>query len=194
MEEKKRILQFVAVDCPPVIAYSIASGFEKDFRALYIMCLATLYYGTVAMSVLRIRKWTSEQMFWLPLAAIVGTWSIYQAWAHEYDTGFNATLTLAFFVTAWLFWMRYRRLSPGVITSAGGFVLWAAVFPLGMFLDAKFPNLHINPELWNTPKYFVAFGMIVTLLEYKSTALDNSTPPAHNPNHHPQRFSHFTST
>jgi signal transduction histidine kinase len=194
IDDKKRTLQFLAVACPPVIAYSIAYGFEKDLRALYIVCLATLYYGTVGMSLIKAPKLTLEQAFWLPVAAMVGTWSIYKAWLHEYDTGFNATMTLAFFVTAWLFWMRYRRLSPGVITSAGGFVLWAAVFPLSVLLDpTRFPNLHINPELWNTPKYFVAFGMIVTLLEDKSTGLEDSNSREHKLNQQLQRFSSITS-
>ena len=193
IDDKKRTLQLLAVACPPVVAYSIAYGFEKDLRALYIISLATLYYGTVAMSLIKAPKRTLEQAFWLPVAVIVGTWSIYKAWLHEYDTGFAATMTLAFLVTGWLFWRRYQRLSPGVITSAGGFVLWAAVFPVGAFLDAYFPNLHINPELWNAPKYFVAFGMIVTLLEDKSTGLEDSNLREHELNQQLQRFSSITS-
>ena len=38
-------------------------------------------------------------------------------------------------------------------------------------MDVWAPNLKINPELWNTPKFFVAFGMILTLLEDKSEFL-----------------------
>jgi two-component system NtrC family sensor kinase len=119
--------------------------------------------------------------------------SIQHIWSHDHDFGFLAILTIGFALPAFFYWRRYRRWSPGVITSAGGFLLWGAVFPVGMLLDAKWPDLHINPELWNTPKFFVAFGMILTLLEDKSEFLKSARAREHQLNRQLQKFAGITS-
>ncbi len=200
--DRRKTWTFLGLTCPPLLIYTTAYSFNTDFRWLYLLCLAVIYYGNVLFSVFARRRGTDqrtrrrearERVVWLSLAAIVGTWSIYRAWHHDYDAGFLATLTMAFFVTGWLFWKTYRRWSPGVIISAGGFVLWAAVFPVGAFLDVHFPGVHINPELWNTPKFFVAFGMILTLLEDKSSVIEDNSQREHKLNQQLQKFSSITS-
>src|SRR5258708_1880145 len=55
------------------------------------------------------------------------------------------------------------------------------------------PNFHINPEIWNTPKFFVAFGMILTLLEDKSEFLKSANEREGKLNQQIQRFAGITS-
>ncbi|HJX84816.1 MAG TPA: HAMP domain-containing sensor histidine kinase, partial [Candidatus Angelobacter sp.] len=160
---------------------------------LYIVCLAVIYHGNVLLALLARRKLNLERVFWLVLALVIGTWSIEEAWHRHYDTGYLAILTLSFFTAGVLFWSRYRRWSPGVIISGGGFLLWAAVFPVGAFIDAHYPGALINPELWNTPKFFVAFGMILTLLEDKSTVLEDNSQREQKLNLQLQKFASITS-
>jgi len=69
------------------------------------------------------------------------------------------------FIVAVLFWQRFRRATVGVLTTVSGFVAWGAVFPTGMLLNMYAPSLHVESEAWNIPKYFVAAGMILILLE-----------------------------
>jgi diguanylate cyclase (GGDEF)-like protein len=64
-----------------------------------------------------------------------------------------------------LFWNRYRRATAGVLTSVGGFTLWGAVFPASVLLQVLAPSVKVESEVWNIPKYLVAVGMILTLLE-----------------------------
>lgn len=198
----RRTLIFLGITCTPLLIYATAYAYNKDFRWLYLACLAVIYYGNVVLSLFMrrayaragARLWNApEVVFWLSLAVAVGTWAIYRAWQHDYDAGFSATLTVAFLCTAWLFWRTYHRWSPGVIISSCGFFLWAAVFPVGAYLDVRFPGLHINPELWNTPKFFVAFGMILTLLEDKSTVLEDNSQREQKLNEQLQRFASITS-
>ena len=80
-----------------------------------------------------------------------------------------------------------------MVTSAGGFLLWGAVWPVGAMLDAWAPALKANPELWNTPKFFVAFGMILTLLEDKSEFLKSAGRREQKLNYQLQKFSGITS-
>jgi diguanylate cyclase (GGDEF)-like protein/PAS domain S-box-containing protein len=79
--------------------------------------------------------------------------------------GVYAVLTQVYLMNAIVYWHAFRRSSIGVLTAAGGLVAWGAVFPIAIWLATYFPNLQVSPELWNLPKYFVEFGMILTLLE-----------------------------
>jgi hypothetical protein len=52
-----------------------------------------------------------------------------------------------------------------MLTIAGGFFCWGAVFPIGLLIDRIAPSPIIPGELWNTPKFFVAFGMILAVVK-----------------------------
>ncbi len=69
------------------------------------------------------------------------------------------------FAVAYLYWRWYRRITAGVMTAVGGFVLWGAVFPASFLLNLLAPSLNVESEAWNVPKYLVAVGMILSLLE-----------------------------
>ncbi len=51
------------------------------------------------------------------------------------------------------------------LITIAGFFAWAAVFVVGPFILASFPDIHLENEVWNLPKYIVAVGMILLLLE-----------------------------
>ncbi len=69
------------------------------------------------------------------------------------------------FIVAALFWRRFSRATVGVLTTVFGFVAWGSVFPIGASLAIFVPSVHVESEVWNIPKYFVAVGMILILLE-----------------------------
>ena len=46
-----------------------------------------------------------------------------------------------------------------------GLLLMGTRFPTGMLFDMFWPNVNVESEVWNIPKYLVALGMILTLLE-----------------------------
>lgn len=98
-------------------------------------------------------------------AAVCGTWLLWLISTQQADLGIYALLTQLFLVNAFLFWNDFRRPSAGVITASAGLLVWAVVFPTALSIAHFFPQLHVPAELWNVPKYFVEFGMILTLLE-----------------------------
>ena len=73
------------------------------------------------------------------------------------------SLATGFALPAIGFARSYRRWSPGVVTTTAGFLCWGCVFPAGALADLLLPAANMNPELWNVPKFFVAFGMILTI-------------------------------
>jgi diguanylate cyclase (GGDEF)-like protein/PAS domain S-box-containing protein len=94
-----------------------------------------------------------------------GAWLVYLIRTDQADYGIYAILTQLFLMNAVLFWNDFHRLSAGVITASGGLVAWAAVFPCALAMRYFYPHVTVAGELWNVPKYFVEFGMILTLLE-----------------------------
>jgi two-component system, NtrC family, sensor kinase len=191
-EDKKLTFSLLALAGIPVLAYTTGLAYELDWRWLYISCVAIIFFGSPLFVVLS-RKLLIEFYLWAPVLVATGAVAIARAWRHHFEFGYLAMLTLGFALPGLLFLRRYPRWSSGVVTSAGGFFLWGLVFPLSATLDAWAPNLKVNPELWNTPKFFVAFGMILTLLEDKSEFLRSAGLREQRLNYQLQKFSDITS-
>jgi two-component system, NtrC family, sensor kinase len=191
-ENRRHTITLLILGGVPILAYIAGMGYEKDWRALYIICLASIFFG-IPLFVALFRDTTIEALIWMPAAIGTGIMAVRHAWRHDYDWGCLAALTIGFALPGFLYLRRYRRWSPGVIASAGGFFLWGAVFPVAVLIDAKWPNLHINTELWNTPKFFVALGMILTLLEDKSEFLKSASEREAKLSRQLQKFAGITS-
>jgi diguanylate cyclase (GGDEF)-like protein len=81
------------------------------------------------------------------------------------DLALNAVFFTVYFGCCIHFWYAYRRSTAGAFITVLGFLAWANVFTIGPFLGTFFPNFHLESEVWNLPKYVVAVGMILILLE-----------------------------
>jgi signal transduction histidine kinase len=191
-ENNKLTGSLLSITGVPVMVYTAGLAYELKGRALYIACAMVLFFGSLLFVALR-RQLRRGFIIWALAIATAGVVTIIRAWHFDFNFGFLTMLTLGFAVPGVLFWRRYQRWSPGVITSAGGFLLWGSVFPMGIMMDTWVPHLKVNPELWNTPKFFVAFGMILTLLEDKSEFLKSARKREQKLNHQLQKFAGITS-
>jgi diguanylate cyclase (GGDEF)-like protein len=81
------------------------------------------------------------------------------------DLALNAVLFTVFLSCTLHFWCAYHRRSTGSFITIAGFLTWASVFVVAPFMAAYYPNVRIEGEVWNLPKYVVAVGMILLLLE-----------------------------
>jgi diguanylate cyclase (GGDEF)-like protein len=78
---------------------------------------------------------------------------------------FDAVLFTVYLGCAIHFWFTYKRATAGAFITIAGFFAWAGVFVAGPCIAYYFPNFHLESEVWNLPKYVVAVGMIMLLLE-----------------------------
>jgi diguanylate cyclase len=85
----------------------------------------------------------------------------------QVDLGISVILTVLYLAAGFLYWKHHTRTTAGVLTTVFGFVLWGLVFPVGILFDTYFPSVQVESEIWNIPKYLVAVGMILTLLEHQ---------------------------
>lgn len=84
--------------------------------------------------------------------------------AHD-ETCLNAILFTVYFSTALHFWYICRNNTAGAFITVAGFFAWSSVFVVSPLLGVWFPRIAFESEVWNLPKYVVAVGMILLLLE-----------------------------
>jgi diguanylate cyclase (GGDEF)-like protein len=81
------------------------------------------------------------------------------------DLGIDAILFVIFLGCCLYFWYSHQSGTTGSIITIGGFLAWALVFAIAPTMQHFLPNFHIENEVWNLPKYVVAIGMLLLLLE-----------------------------
>jgi len=81
------------------------------------------------------------------------------------DASTSWMLCCAYFAAAVSFWRNAETKTIGTIATTWAFVLWGLVFPAGELLDRFAPAVHVDPEVWNLPKFLAASAMILALLE-----------------------------
>jgi len=148
----------------PAIAYT--SG------AIWGVTVSGYYYGLIAAGVVAPLLWCwgyfpRRRRLTNVLAGLIAAGGI-MSWAVAHGlaaAGITIILAASNFVVAILYWNSYRRSTAGVITAVAGFALWGSVFPIAISLAIFFPAVKVEGEVWNIPKYLVAVGMILTLLE-----------------------------
>lgn len=77
----------------------------------------------------------------------------------------NALLFTIYFGCCLHFLYALRGLTTGALITTSGFFAWSAVFVVAPAISAIWPSVHLESEVWNLPKYIVAVGMILLLLE-----------------------------
>jgi diguanylate cyclase (GGDEF)-like protein len=90
------------------------------------------------------------------------------AWAvasGNQEQGITIILASLYFAAGILYGRLHKRSSAGVLTAVVGLFFWGAVFPTAVLLGIFLPSVKVESEVWNIPKYLVAVGMILTLLE-----------------------------
>lgn len=193
VENRAQRLTLLLLLVPAAAFHSIAASFDCPVHWLMAAAIALGFFGGAAFPFVVQRKGTILTVCLAALLGGVGGWAIYHQLLGSAEEGVTAVLTLTFGLSGVLYWRRFPRFSWGVFTVAGGFLAWAAVFPVGALMGHLYPELPVNPELWNVPKFFVAFGMILTLLEEKSRIIEQTSEREHAENALLERFSRITS-
>jgi two-component system, NtrC family, sensor kinase len=176
----------------PSIAYVACTCYDVPAHWPYVLCL-TVCFGGAACFFWVGRDLSLNLAMTTFLCLLAGTWAIRAALRGSYEEGTIALLGVGFALPGVLICRNYWRVSPAMLTIAGGFFCWGAVFPVGLLVDRLAPSLMIPEELWNTPKFFVAFGMILAVVEDKSALIAGMQQKAAVLNRQLERFSAITS-
>jgi len=190
-DRRKRNLLLLITGIPSV-AYALLASFDLHLRWPYVLCLLACFIGGI-LFLFWVRKISVYAVSLALVGSAIALWAIRAASHGSFDEGLTALLGLGFALPGVFLCRNYWRASPGILTAAGGFFCWGAVFPIGMLLDQFAPHANIPAELWNTPKLFVAFGMILAIVEDKSESIESMQRKERALNHQLERFSTITS-
>jgi diguanylate cyclase (GGDEF)-like protein/PAS domain S-box-containing protein len=153
-----------------------------DAPRLLMLGLAVSVEAACAVVMLRVKSGSAENAAQARAArrygiAIVAGATAWMVWgilrARRPELAIHAIGCEMFLLNAVLYWEEFRRISGGVVAAVLGLVAWGAVFPSALLLDRLAPHAQVPEELWNVPLYFVAFGMILTLLEEEKREADD---------------------
>ena len=192
-EDKAKCSLLLAVAGIPTVTYAMLASYEVHARWPFIACLAACYAGAIWFTLYIHRKLSPYVLSVILLCSCAAVWTIAAAWRGSFDEGLTAFLGLGFGLPGVFLCRNYWRPSPGIITTAGGFFTWGAVFPLGMLLDRFAPSLNVPAELWNTPKLFAAFGMILIIVEDKTESIERMQQEESSHNRQLERYAAITS-
>jgi signal transduction histidine kinase len=122
-----------------------------------------------------------------------GAWAVLAQLHGNSDPALIAILGVSFGLCGVLYWDCFPQATLGVLTVTAGFLAWGGVFPAAYALQRWLPQLQLNPELWNVPKFVVAFGMILALCENQSRVIEEGRAREHAENALLERLSRLTS-
>ncbi|HTQ53703.1 MAG TPA: ATP-binding protein [Bryobacteraceae bacterium] len=152
----------------PAIAYWTLMVYEVQSVLVYrMLLLAVLTAGGVAMRHARLTP--ARLVPWLATLA-AGLFAFYRVGSHV-ESGIDFILFAGFALTGLRYWRYFHRFSPGVLLTSLSFLAWGSVFPVAELCAALGINIPGDHVVWDLPKYFVAFGMIVTLFENQTEIL-----------------------
>ncbi|MFL6439889.1 MAG: sensor histidine kinase [Terriglobales bacterium] len=194
-EDPRHRWPFFFVVAVPSVAY--AELYALNAPHLWLFVLAGVLFGTGSVAwVLAYHRRNLQKYIVVVcgLALLVVLWGAVRASHGRPDIGFYSIETLTYGVTAFLYWYSYNRLSPGVLLTSAGLLAWAAVFPAFYLLQPLSPQaLEDLIGVGNVPKFWVAIGMIVTLLEDKTRTALLAESQERATREQIQRFSHLRS-
>jgi diguanylate cyclase (GGDEF)-like protein len=161
----QRQVQFAIAIGIPTLAYTIAAIWGVASPYYYYLAILV---GAAAPLLMFLRYnhqgklYAGGAILSTLLVGTVATWGV--AKGHP-EIGLTVILTSLNFVVSFLYWNQHKRITAGVLTAVSGFALWGAVFPTAALLQIYLSSVKVEAEVWNIPKYLVAVGMILTLLE-----------------------------
>ncbi len=163
-DHRRRALLAVVLGLP-TLAYTDAALWNCPWPIVYYAFIVLAWGGVTILIGEFYRKLTAFASLLLLVNALFASLMIWMVWRRTPFFGISFALSAIYFCVAVFYWRNRKRASAGVLTTTVGFLAWGAVFPVGVLLDLKFPTLPVESQVWNIPKYFVAVGMILTLLE-----------------------------
>lgn len=175
VERKARRYALLILLGAPAIFHAVASTYGWAIPKTMAVALAVVFLTNAALSLVRFPRPTLYHMSVAAVLLAACTWSVAAQLRGNPEPAAISILATSFGLCGVFYWKRYPRFSPGVLSVCGGFLAWGAVFPAAALLERFYPAFQINPELRNVPKYFVAFGMILALLEEKSMEIEQNS-------------------
>jgi diguanylate cyclase (GGDEF)-like protein len=163
---RSRRMAFVSiVSCSLYIALASLSkpyGWALDGAAIFIAI------SPLAVA-LTYRRYGQHALRWLTVAlhfALGAELMVLRRQAPgDPSLGVDAVLFVVYLGCCIYFWYSHPGGTTGSIITIIGFMAWSLVFVIDPVVGHFAPQIHLEGQVWNLPKYIVAIGMLLLLLE-----------------------------
>jgi signal transduction histidine kinase len=169
-ERAKRTIALLVLGLPSII-YAVLEACSVQSRWPYALCLVACLGGAACFFFWVKRAFSVYSAAITLLCSVAGAWALRAALAGSFHEGTVVLLGIGFALPGVFICRNYWDASPAVVTISVGFFCWGAVFPILYLTGRLAPHLIIPSAYWDTPKLFVAFGMILAVVEDKSHAI-----------------------
>jgi two-component system NtrC family sensor kinase len=149
----------------PAVFLSCVAATGASMAWISALAAAVMYFGTIAFFATRGWKSAPPVLALYAAFSVSGLYSVIMTFRGNIELPVTLALSWMFLVAAIMFVRMYRRISPGAVTTFIGFAGWATVFAISAFTPGFERKVGEFSEFWNVPKYILAFGMILVLLE-----------------------------
>ncbi len=177
----------------PSLFYSALFATGSQARWLYVLCLIACFGGATIFFFRGHRRFSWFMGVLAFVCSMVAAWAIRAALHGSFVEGATALLGVGFGLPGVFICRNYWRRSFGILTISCGFLGWGALFSVRLWVERFTPNLIVPGALWDVPKLFVAFGMILAVVEDKSLSITGMQRKAESLNHQLKRFASITS-
>lgn len=154
----------------PALFYPNYLIFSSGGHLLLYAAVAVSASGGMLLAWILYQQRPKLLVFLITALAGCELWGFYAIALNHEGQGIPAILAGIIFAFATLYWFEFRRFSAGVLTTVVGLLACALAVPVSLFCQHLFPAAHVPADLWIIPNYFVAFGMLLALLEDEISA------------------------
>ena len=161
---QRRLWIGVSLGVPWLLAMTFGSLSARWFP----WAVGAALLSAVAVSGVAVRLFRGRQLRLAAVAFLVGGclfWLASSLRTHDLDAVVSMVLTLCFGFNAVVLGGRRPWFSAASLTTTLGAFAWGLVWVCATALAQWKPGLTVSPEIWNLPKYFLAAGMVLSLLE-----------------------------
>ncbi len=165
----RRVVYWAAI-VAPAVGYWTCMVADIANPWPYRGMLATVLTAGIWLALTHCRHSASTTALWIVAAVAPGCWLLGYV-STRVDYGMDFILFESFAITGWCYWRHHGRITPGVLLTSLSLLAWGLVFPVAEICAIVHINIPGDNVVWDLPKYFVAFGMIMTLFENQTEIL-----------------------
>ncbi|HEX3986545.1 MAG TPA: ATP-binding protein [Acidobacteriaceae bacterium] len=161
---RPRVHYVVAFGTPLIVFAALVSFDPNPGRVAQVVLLVCAFWAAFVAARWSLYRHLIPEWLSLVVVAAVSSACLWLTWNHEYDAVLALVHSGVLLMTAFLFASAFRRLTAGVLFTAGGLALWALPVLLAP-LAAGAETTIILVRIINLTKVITAVGMIVLVLE-----------------------------
>jgi PAS domain S-box-containing protein len=158
---RRRMAAIVAV---PWVAFMVGKDWHWGGNPLLYVCIVVGFLGSAMLAAF---SSSLPGRSYKPLSAVLlacgAAGAVYGVSQGKPDIAMYMALTTLFTQAAIVTWQESSRTGTGIITTTIALIACGAIFPL--FIVTYKLGFRIHYVAWNIPKLFLAFGMLLTIME-----------------------------